>query len=200
MNFRSQNWPWAALAGVGMLALAAVITRPNHARANAHHLPANPHTDGDGRTLVAYYSRSGFTRLMATEIARQHKARLVELVDPSYQGALGYVWAILNSHRRTATITPATLDVSAYDTIYIGAPVWLGTSAPEAWAFLHNIELAGKKVVLFNTLSGKFSQRYVEQFAALVQQRGGTFGGHLYVLSDKQTPEQFVAAVREKLS
>ena len=48
-------------------------------------------------------------------------------------------------------ITPVQADLSKYDVIFIGFPVWFGTYAPPIATWLNSVDLSGKKVALFCT-------------------------------------------------
>lgn len=74
------------------------------------------------------------------------------------------------------------MDLSAYDTVYIGSPVWLYSPAPQVYQFAKNHDFSGKKVILFNSMNSKFEQRFIDDFKHIVEQNGGTFHKHLYVI------------------
>ena len=86
-----------------------------------------------------YFSRSGNTELMAMEIAKQFKASLVHLEAEDYRlGFRGFIKALKDSHTQHAVITPKKIDLSQYDTIFIGSPIWWYSPAPPVWQFIEN--------------------------------------------------------------
>ncbi|MBQ5458818.1 MAG: hypothetical protein IIT61_08880, partial [Bacteroidales bacterium] len=48
-------------------------------------------------------------------------------------------------------IKPIAADISKYDVVFIGFPVWFGTYAPPISTLLENADLSGKKIVPFCT-------------------------------------------------
>jgi menaquinone-dependent protoporphyrinogen IX oxidase len=89
----------------------------------------------DAKILVVYYSRTGTTRSLAAGLAKALGADLEEICDCSNREGLdGYLRSLVDAfHKRQVEIVPAGLDVSAYDLVVIGSPVWAGSvSAPGA--------------------------------------------------------------------
>lgn len=152
------------------------------------------------KTLVAFYSRSGNTELMARKIAEMKHAHLIPIETErdkvSYKGMLE---AILDARKQSAEISPKTLDLSAYDTIYIGSPVWLYAPAPPIYEFAKNNDFTGKKVILFNSMNSKFEQRFIDDFRKIIEQKGGTLEKHLYIirgrLGQQMTSDEFLKEV-----
>lgn len=112
------------------------------------------------------------------------------------------------SHRRlrgtrpnskAGLITPQTADLTGHDPIYLGAPIWLYSPAPPIWAFARSNRFDGKRVVLFNTLNSTFDRAYIEQFEALVMQRGAREFEHRFVRRGRMTrqlaPEAMVDVI-----
>jgi len=82
--------------------------------------------------LVVYFSRSGVTEKLATQLAAKLGADL-ELVKPavSYAGRTGYMKAGWHSLRRRAPAVDCKRDPTDYSVVIIGSPVWAGRlSAP----------------------------------------------------------------------
>jgi flavodoxin len=80
------------------------------------------------RTIIVYHSHSGRTRALAERIRDGAGGDLVE-VKPRTPYGLVSVYA--RGGRRAGNgevdaIEPAVIDVSAYDRIVIGTPVWAG--------------------------------------------------------------------------
>ena len=89
------------------------------------------------KTLVLYYSLTGNTKMVAEEIARNVGAD-IEAIEEREQGVL-------------PEIQPVQADLSKYDVIFLGYPVWFGTYAPPVITWLNSVDLSGKKVVPFCT-------------------------------------------------
>ncbi|RYG41383.1 flavodoxin, partial [bacterium] len=110
------------------------------------------------KVLVAYFTRTGNTRLIATQIARARKAELFQIVpaDPYPQDYEAQVAQATEERRRgyeppLQALAPA---LSSYDTVFLGFPIW-GTTAPSIIrSFLSNHDLSGKTLVPFITHGG----------------------------------------------
>ncbi|MCC8400532.1 flavodoxin [Paraburkholderia sp. MMS20-SJTN17] len=96
------------------------------------------------RILVVYYSRTGTTRRVAQLLASELDADIEAVREcdgpEARNGASGYLRSLIDALRhRRAEVMPALLDVSAYDVVVVGGPVWAGGAcAPVvAWLTLH---------------------------------------------------------------
>jgi len=139
-------------------------------------------TTSDNKILVIYFSRSGNTKLMAEEISKYYEASLIHLEATDYRpGFLGLINAVMDSRSERAEITPAKIDLSPYQTIFIGAPIWWHSPAPPVWQFVHNNNFGDKTVVLFTTFNSSFKQKYIDDFQIQVERKGGHFIKHIYV-------------------
>ncbi len=135
------------------------------------------------KTLVVFFSRSGNTEVMARKIAQLTGADVLPLQSARNQiGVVGWLQALQDARNTHADITPNKVDLTAYDTVYIGSPVWLYSPAPQVYQFAKNHDFSGKKVVLFNAMNSKFEQRFIDDFKGIVEQNGGAFHKHLYVI------------------
>lgn len=107
------------------------------------------------KTLVLYYSLTGNTKMVAEEFANRLGADIEEIIcvnpyDTNFQACIQRCL----QEREAGTITeivPVKADLSKYETIFIGYPVWFGTYAPPIATFLANNDLSGKTIVPFCT-------------------------------------------------
>ena len=107
------------------------------------------------KTLVLYYSQTSNTKLVADEIANRLDADIEEIkaVSP-YDGDFMQTIERCMQERQEGIlpdIQPIKSDISKYEVIFIGYPVWFGTYAPPVITFLKNVDLCGKKIVPFCT-------------------------------------------------
>lgn len=107
------------------------------------------------KALVVYYSQTSNTRTVAQEIATRLGADIEEIVPVKpYDGDFQATINRSNQDRQqgiTPEIKPVAADLSKYDVIFIGYPIWFGTYAPPIATFLDKVDLSGKKVVPFCT-------------------------------------------------
>ncbi len=113
---------------------------------------------GNSRILVAYFSRSGNTRVIAGVIHRSLNTDLFE-IQPAAPYPQDYFQTVEQAKKeRTQGIKPAlkssVSDIERYETVYLGFPIW-GTSVPPVvQAFLNNHNLKGKLLIPFITHGG----------------------------------------------
>lgn len=122
------------------------------------------------KTLVLYYSLTGNTRMVAEEFANRLGADVEELVcvNPYDTNFRACIERCLQEREAgtIAEIEPVKADLSKYDVIFIGYPVWFGTYAPPVATFLSNNDLGGKKVVPFCTFGSGGLESSVKDMVA----------------------------------
>ncbi|MFS7250839.1 flavodoxin [Rahnella rivi] len=134
----------------------ASLTLGNVSLASATTGTAN--VQGKSRILVAYFSRSGNTRVIAGVIHRSLKTDLFE-IEPATPYPEDYFQTVeLAKNERAGGIKPAlkksVADIERYETLYLGFPIW-GTSVPPVvQTFLSSHNLAGKLLIPFITHGG----------------------------------------------
>ncbi len=110
------------------------------------------------KKLVVYYSYGGNTKSIAEKIAKETGADMlrIETVVP-YEGSYNDV---VNQGQDEVEagycpeIKPLSADVSEYDTIILGTPVWWYTFAPAMHTFLKSQDWKDKTVYPFATNGG----------------------------------------------
>ena len=112
---------------------------------------------GDGTALIAYFSWSGNTEAVAQEIQAQTGADLFEIVPAEpytddYNELLDIAQEEQSSDARPAIAE--TVDLSGYDTVYLGFPNWWGDMPMILYTFLDEYDLSGKTIAPFNTSGG----------------------------------------------
>lgn len=161
-------------------------------------------TKPERKILVVYFSRSGNTKLLAQEVANYYQASLLALEAKEYpMGVRGLYNSVVDSQQKKALISPDKIDLSDYDTLFIGAPIWRYSPAPPAWQFIESNNFTNKRVVLFSTFNSGFKQEYIDEFKARVAAKGGNFISHLYINRGRMlvqiSDEELLAKAREKL-
>ncbi len=107
------------------------------------------------KVLVLYYSQTGNTRAVAEKICSLTGADIEEItaVDP-YSGTYEETINRCLKERESGAlpeINQVESDLSQYDVIFLGYPVWFGTCARPVLTFLGGESLAGKTIVPFCT-------------------------------------------------
>jgi flavodoxin len=112
----------------------------------------------DTRTLVAYFSRTGNTRVVAGQVRRALDADLFE-IRPAEAYPEDYEATVRQAQReRDAGHEPpleaALPDIATYEAIFLGFPVWGMTTPPVIRSFLSGHDLSGRTLVPFVTHGG----------------------------------------------
>lgn len=120
------------------------------------------------KALVLYYSQTGTTQAVAEEIQRLTSADIerfdvVEAYNGSYAETIERCQAEMQSGV-LPEVKPIEADLSKYDVIYLGYPIWFGTCARPALGLLNAYDFSGKKIVPFCTFG---SGGLVESTAAI---------------------------------
>ena len=109
----------------------------------------------NSKVLVLYYSQTGNTKEVAQEIASRMDADIEEIVpikpyDGDFKATIDR--CLQDQEQGIVTeIKPVAADISKYEIIFIGYPVWFGTFAPPVDTYLSQVDLSGKTVVPFCT-------------------------------------------------
>lgn len=114
------------------------------------------------KILVAYFSASGVTERAAKEIAAAVGGVLYEIKPAVPYTAADLDWKDKDSRStkemRDAACRPAIAgalpDISAYDTVFVGFPVWWYVEPRIVDTFLENGDFAGKTLIPFATSGG----------------------------------------------
>ncbi|HIZ74119.1 MAG TPA: flavodoxin [Candidatus Mediterraneibacter stercoravium] len=114
-------------------------------------------SEEDGGALIVYFSWSGNTEAVAREIQSQTGADLFEIVPAEpytddYDELLDIAQEEQSSDARPAIAD--TVELSGYDTVYLGFPNWWGDMPMIIYTFLDEYDLSGKTIAPFNTSGG----------------------------------------------
>jgi flavodoxin len=150
---------------------------------------ASPSTPRAGGVAVVYFSRSGNTALAARHVARRLEAPLYTLNASAYRlGLSGLVKATKDANARRSDpameidISPRIIDLTPFDTVYLGSPVWLYSPAPPIWTFVEHNRFDGMSVVLFNTHNSHIGDDHIAAMKAMVMTRGAKAFEHRHIV------------------
>ena len=111
------------------------------------------------KALVAYFSASGVTKKLATNLAGAIGADIFEIVPEAPYTKADLNW--INSNSRSSVemkdrscrpaIASKVEDMSQYDTVFIGFPVWWYREPSIIYTFAEAYDFSGKKIVPFAT-------------------------------------------------
>lgn len=123
-------------------------------------------------TLVLYYSQTGATKAVAEQLQALLGADIEALeVSQPYDGTYEETIRRCIAEREELVVPkvePLKSDISRYDTIFVGYPIWFGTYARPIIGLLEECDFAGKTVVPFCTFgSGGLEASSADLKAAL---------------------------------
>ena len=114
------------------------------------------------KKLVAYFSASGRTAKVAEKLANELGADIYEIKPEVKYTKADLNW--MNKKSRSSvemndkSIRPAIItgdvDISGYDTVCLGFPIWWYVAPTLINTFLEAYDFSGKKIVLFATSGG----------------------------------------------
>lgn len=126
------------------------------------------------KTLVAYFSATGTTKKVASELAEVANAELHEI-----KPAQAYTNADLDWHNKQSrssvemadkssrpAITDNLTNMSDYQTVYVGFPIWWYTAPTIVNTFFESYDFKGKTVYLFATSGGSSIDKAVSDLKA----------------------------------
>jgi len=114
------------------------------------------------KKLVAYFSASGNTARLAKDLAKAAEADLYEIrpavpytsADLNWQNKQSRSSVEMSDHSSRPELANKSADIAAYDTIYVGFPVWWYIAPTIINSFLESYDFSGKKIILFATSGG----------------------------------------------
>ncbi|GLC80713.1 flavodoxin [Lacrimispora brassicae] len=123
------------------------------------------------KSIVIYFTWSGRTGEMAKTIAALTGAAIQEVL-PEMPYAQNYNAVVDQGKKEISAgfhppIKKLDLDLSQYDIIFIGTPIWWGTMAPPITTFLNENDLGGKTVAPFTSHGGGGKGHSDRDFAKL---------------------------------
>lgn len=112
--------------------------------------------------LIAYFSVSGVTKRAAEQLASLTGADLYEIRPEKPYSREDLDWRnkqsrssleMMDTSSRPA-LAKSVPDVSSYDMVYIGFPVWWGVAPRPVNTFIESAHLEGRPVYIFATSGG----------------------------------------------
>lgn len=114
------------------------------------------------KKLVAYFSASGTTAKAAKNLSEAIGADIFEIkpatpytrADLDWNNAKSRSTVEMNDENSRPQIAEKISDISGYDTIFVGFPIWWYTAPHIINTFLESYDFSGKEIVLFATSGG----------------------------------------------
>ena len=114
------------------------------------------------KTLVTYFSATGTTKAAAERLAEEVNGDLFEIQPEAPYTAADLDWRDSTSRSTLEmkdlssrpAIKDVALDLTQYDTVYVGFPIWWYTAPTIINTFIEAHDFAGKTVIPFATSGG----------------------------------------------
>ena len=111
------------------------------------------------KSLTAYFSASGNTAKVAEKLAAAIGADIYEIkpqvkyskADLNWMNRKSRSSIEMNDKSSRPVIITGDLDVSVYETVYLGFPIWWYVAPTIINTFLETYDFSGKKIILFAT-------------------------------------------------
>lgn len=115
-----------------------------------------------GKVLVAYFSASGVTAKAAKNLAKAAGANLYEITpaklytndDLNWQNKKSRSSIEMADKAFRPSLADTNADISKYDTILLGFPIWWYVAPTIVNTFLESYDFSGKTIILFATSGG----------------------------------------------
>ncbi len=156
------------------------------------------------KILVAFFSASGVTAGLASNLAKAIGADVFEIEPEVRYTDADLNWKDKNSRSsvemkdRAArpAIKNTVEDISVYDTIFIGFPIWWYREPSIIDTFLESYDLSGKTLIPFATSGisglGKTADNFRELVPSAIVKEGKRFSSGAKEDALKKWAEQFV--------
>ena len=114
------------------------------------------------KVLVVYFSATGTTRQVAKQIAKIADADICEIIPTKPYSSADLDWTNkqsrssveMNDLKARPAIKPFSVDMSKYDFVFLGYPIWWDLAPRTVNSFIETTNLAGKTVIPFATSGG----------------------------------------------
>ncbi len=114
------------------------------------------------KILVAYFSASGATKKAAENLAQAAGADLYEIKpavpytkdDLNWMDKKSRSSVEMSDKSSRPAIEDNKIDISQYDTVFLGFPIWWYVAPTVVNTFLESHDFSGKRIILFATSGG----------------------------------------------
>lgn len=153
------------------------------------------------RDLVVFYSLEGHTKFIANLICEELNCDLLEL-EPEKKipksGFKKFLWGGKSAiFKEKPILKNQNPDLSQYDTIFIGTPVWAGTYTPPLNTFICDNEIKDKKLAFFICHGGGGASKCISKLKEAL--KGNEIIGEIDFVNPTNDKGEFKIKVRKWL-
>lgn len=152
------------------------------------------------KKLVAYFSASGVTEKAAKNLAQAAGADIFKInpAQPYTKADLDWMdkksrsSVEMNNKSFRPEISDPKVDLSEYDTVFVGFPIWWYVAPTIINTFLEANDFAGKKIVVFATSGGSGFGKTVSELKPSVSDTAEIIEGEVFKSNaDEKTLKAF---------
>ncbi|MFX1236782.1 MAG: flavodoxin family protein [Promethearchaeota archaeon] len=134
------------------------------------------------KILIVYYSLSGNTKFIAKAINEVIDADMEEL-KPEKELKVGkastYFWGGAQVYmKKRPKLKSLKHELSNYDLIFIGTPVWAWNYSPPIRSYLYDLDLIGKKFAIWTSAGGP-TEKAIKRLKARLEKAGAEVVGQI---------------------
>lgn len=158
------------------------------------------------KILIAFYSRTGKTKKITKEIAKNLKSDIDEIKDlKPRMGSANYLIAGKDAILKKLTKIKYKKDPSKYNLVIIGTPVWSFTMAPAIRTYLKENKGKFKRIALFCTEGSNSSRKTLKNMQRLSKKPIATYHKNTYYTDIKKSQykesvKEFCEKIKKKLN
>lgn len=122
-----------------------------------------------GKVLIIYYSYTGVTERVALQLAVKTDADVyqIETAEPYDNDTIRDQLKVQREQNIMPALQAPAPDITGYDLVIIGSPVWGGDVPPPVVTLLRQLDFDGRRLAYFSTSSTR-PREYLENFKAHV--------------------------------
>ena len=164
-------------------------------------LPAAAEEPHGGKTLILYYSLTGNTRAGCEALQKELDASIMEIKDLRKRtGKWGFFKTAIGSLvGRHTKIEPEKVDLTGYQNIILGSPIWTGKLSMAVRTFIDRNRFDGKKVIIYTTTNAFEKEKYKEKSRKLVRKAGGVVVGYYQILAKEKVDGKKIDRTKEQM-
>ena len=136
-----------------LITITGCITKKD----NSNNTNSTSKTEENSNTVVLYFSATGNTKSIAKRIAKESNSDIIEIIPKEKYKSEDLDYnsdCRANREQNDSTARPEIknkIDISKYDTIYLGYPIWWGTNPKIILTLLDTYDFNGKTIIPFCT-------------------------------------------------
>ena len=189
---------------ISVLALALCVCACANGKKQSENQNEPQNETKEMKTLVAYFSASGVTKQVATQLAEVANADLYEIepeqlyteADLNWRDSLSRSSVEMKDKTSRPAIKKSGLNIDEYNVVFVGFPIWWYTCPTIINTFMEAYNFDGKTVIPFATSGGSTIDQACDDLKAAYP-KAIWKNGKLLNNATKQELEDFVNEIRK---